>query len=43
MGIIGRTGAGKSSIISILFKLYDTESAEKLEIDGVDIREMGVE
>ncbi|CAD8095252.1 unnamed protein product [Paramecium sonneborni] len=40
VGIIGRTGAGKSSIISILFKLYDIEKADKFDIDGFDIRDL---
>ncbi|NIZ60607.1 multidrug ABC transporter ATP-binding protein [Sedimentitalea sp. CY04] len=37
IGLIGRSGAGKSSLVKLLLRFYDTEAGQIL-IDGQDIR-----
>ena len=39
LGIVGATGAGKSTIINLLLRFYDVTSGSIL-VDGVDIRDM---
>ena len=39
VGIVGATGAGKSTLINLLLRFYDV-SKGRILVDGVDIREM---
>ncbi|MGH9308235.1 MAG: ABC transporter ATP-binding protein [Vicinamibacterales bacterium] len=39
VGIVGATGAGKSTLINLLLRFYDVTSGRIL-VDGVDVREM---
>jgi len=39
VGIVGATGAGKSTIINLLLRFYDV-SQGRILVDGVDLREM---
>jgi ABC-type multidrug transport system fused ATPase/permease subunit len=39
VAIVGQTGAGKSTLMSLLIRFYDPK-AGRIEIDGVDIRDL---
>lgn len=40
VGVVGRTGAGKSTIVSLLFRLYPFEGT--IEIDGTDTKTLSL-
>jgi ATP-binding cassette, subfamily C (CFTR/MRP), member 1 len=42
IGIVGRTGAGKSSIMSTLFRMVEISSGS-IKIDGIDISKVGLQ
>jgi ABC-type multidrug transport system fused ATPase/permease subunit len=43
LGVVGRTGSGKSSLLLLLFRIVEIESGGSIEIDGVDIRSVSIE
>ncbi|KAF8915697.1 multidrug resistance-associated ABC transporter [Mucidula mucida] len=42
VGIIGRTGAGKSSLLQALFRIVELQNG-RIEIDGIDISKVSLE
>jgi ATP-binding cassette, subfamily B, multidrug efflux pump len=41
IGVVGATGAGKSTVINLLLRFYDVTRG-RITIDGVDVREMSL-
>lgn len=43
LGVVGRTGSGKSSLLLTLFRIAEIEKGGSIEIDGVDIRSVSIQ
>jgi len=43
LGVVGRTGSGKSSLLLTLFRIVEIEPKGAIEIDGIDIRSVSME
>jgi ABC-type cobalamin/Fe3+-siderophores transport system ATPase subunit len=43
VGVVGRTGAGKSSLLLVLLRLVEPEPGSQVKVDGVNVLKMGLE
>ena len=43
VGVAGRTGAGKSTLVAMLFRLHDIEADGTIKLDGRDIHSVGLQ
>lgn len=43
LGVVGRTGSGKSSLLLTLFRICEIENGGSIQIDGVDIRSVSIQ
>ncbi|MGY1737101.1 ABC transporter transmembrane domain-containing protein [Geodermatophilus sp. SYSU D00684] len=41
LGVVGRTGAGKTTLVSLLMRFYDVSSGT-IRLDGVDVRDLRI-
>ena len=42
VGIVGRTGAGKSSLLQALFRLIECDTSSSISIDGISTSHIGL-
>ena len=43
IGVVGRTGAGKSSLLTALLRMYETSLANGIIIDGIETNSIGLD